>query len=217
MAVATPSKLFRELQRRIDMIMRMYESRLKASGLAALSIAIIATPTFGGARQANAGDSQDAAESSVPFTRTPHRATAACASLQASIVNLVDVQAVLIPAADSVPEHCRIRGTIPAEIGFEVSLPTQWNGRLWMFGNGGYAGESADSPAEAASRANGLSRGFATVRTDTGHLAGKEPLATFGYKQANKIVDHGYRAVHETVMAAKRLVAAYYAGARARS
>jgi len=82
-----------------------------------------------------------------------------------------------------------------------------------MFGNGGFAGEAVESGPEVESRETGLSKGFATVRTDTGHLAAKEPLATFASKQRNKIDDHGYRALHETITLAKKVVATFYARA----
>jgi len=43
----------------------------------------------------------------------------------------------LVPAAGEVPEHCRISGQSLPEVRFELSLPSIWNGRLYMFGNGG--------------------------------------------------------------------------------
>jgi len=117
----------------------------------------------------------------------------------------------VVPADEGVPAHCRVKGNIPAEIGFEVNLPLQWNGRLFMFGNGGFAGEDAEAPGEVEGRVAGLRAGFATARTDTGHLASKEPLGTFAYQQINKVEDHGYRAVHETVVLAKQLIDTFYA------
>src|SRR5262245_41128969 len=46
----------------------------------------------------------------------------------------------LVPATGNVPEHCRVSGQILPEVRFEISLPTEWNRRFYMFGNGGYAG-----------------------------------------------------------------------------
>jgi len=112
-------------------------------------------------------------------------------------------------AMDGVPEHCRVDGVIPKEIGFQLNLPLAWNGRLYMYGNGGYAGEDVEAPNERLSRNTALANGFATARTDTGHLAAKEPLATFAV-DPDKVVDHGYRAVHETVQLAKTLAASFY-------
>ena len=57
-----------------------------------------------------------------------------------------------MPAKDPVPEFCHVQGQIMPEVRFEVSLPRAWNGRLYMFGNGGFAGENLASagPRRAA-------------------------------------------------------------------
>jgi len=78
--------------------------------------------------------------------------------------------AVLVPATAEAPEHCRVTGQILPEVGFEVSLPSQWNGRFYMFGNGGYAGEALDSAARRATRGARHAAGYATAQTDTGPL-----------------------------------------------
>lgn len=167
--------------------------------------------TDASAGRANPFGFTESANASVNYTATPHVAVLSCTAMSKTTAGGVVLSAQLIAAAAGVPEHCRISGTIPAEIGFEINLPTQWNGRLWMYGNGGFAGEDANAPNEAASRASGLAKGFATTRTDTGHLSAKEPLASFGYNRLDKIIDHGYRAVHETVTLTKTLVNEYYA------
>ncbi|MBL8222643.1 MAG: hypothetical protein JNL62_25620 [Bryobacterales bacterium] len=41
---------------------------------------------------------------------------------------------------------CRVTLPVQPEIRIEVSLPAHWNNRLYMFGNGGYAGESLETP-----------------------------------------------------------------------
>ncbi len=58
------------------------------------------------------------------------------------------VSAILVPTADEVPEHCRVSGVIPSEIRFEVNLPTGWNRRFYMHGNGGFAGLPPEAPSE---------------------------------------------------------------------
>jgi feruloyl esterase len=87
--------------------------------------------------------------------------------------------ALLVPATADAPEHCRVSGQVLPEVGFEVGLPTQWNGRLYMFGNGGYAGEALDSAARRATAARAMRLGYAAAETDTGHSAAAEPLGTF--------------------------------------
>jgi hypothetical protein len=165
------------------------------------------------ASRGNPGGFSLSAQSSVPYTLTPHRASVECQAMNVTLASGVTVSARLVAATAKAPEHCRLSGTIPAEVGFEINLPTQWNGRLWMYGNGGYAGEGADEPKEVESREAGLSNGFATARTDTGHRRATEPLATFALNRPDKLIDHAYRAVHETIVLAKQLVSTYYARA----
>jgi len=151
-----------------------------------------------------------ASESKIDFRATPLRASGDCKSFVSENAGGIRVvSAELIPAKDGVPEHCQINGIIPKEIGFQFNFPLAWNGRVYMYGNGGYAGEDAESPREQASRDVALKNGFATARTDTGHLASKEPLGTFAVDR-DKVIDHGYRAVHETVTLAKRLAETFY-------
>jgi hypothetical protein len=177
-------------------------------GLAPLLPLLAAGPAQ--ASRGNPGGFSLAAQSSVPYTATPHRAAVSCEAMNVTLSSGIVVSARLVAATAKAPEHCRLRGTIPAEIVFDINLPTQWNGRLWMYGNGGFAGEDADEPKEVDSREAGLSKGFATARSDTGHARSKEPLATFALNRPDKVVDHAYRAVHETIVLAKQLVATYY-------
>ena len=83
--------------------------------------------------------------------------------------------AAVIPASEAAPEHCRVNLLVQPDVNVEVNLPALWNGRLYMFGNGGYAGESFETAGRAAHRARGLRAGFVTAATDTGHSAQREP------------------------------------------
>ena len=117
--------------------------------------------------------------------------------------------ATLIAATADNPEHCRVTGQILPEIQFELNLPTAWNGRLYMFGNGGFAGESFDAPARIANRNQALRHGFAVTSTNTGHEALLEPLASFAVDR-EKLTDYAFRAVHVTVVTAKQIVHEFY-------
>ncbi|MDP9323343.1 MAG: tannase/feruloyl esterase family alpha/beta hydrolase [Acidobacteriota bacterium] len=119
--------------------------------------------------------------------------------------------ATLVPASGGVPEHCQVLGQIPPEIGFEVRLPSLWNGHLFMFGNGGYAGEALDAPGRAAMARSALTLGFAVAQTNTGHDGAVEPLGTFA-ATPQKFLDYAYRSVHVTVMSAKKILQTYYEG-----
>jgi hypothetical protein len=120
------------------------------------------------------------------------------------------VSAATVAAAGDTPEYCRVVGLIQPEIRFEVNLPANWNGRLYMFGNGGYAGEALDSAARQSGAKRALAKGFATAQTNTGHDAAVEPLGTFA-ATPQKLVDYAFRAVHVTAVTAKSLLQAYYA------
>src|SRR3954469_11194286 len=84
-----------------------------------------------------------------------------------------------VAASGETPELCRVTGLIAPEVRFELELPSAWNGRLYMFGNGGYAGENLEAPGRATTAQRAVARGFAAVQTNTGHDAAVEPLGTF--------------------------------------
>src|SRR5205823_4022930 len=81
------------------------------------------------------------------------------------------ISATQVAASASAPEHCHVFLMAQPEINIEVNLPTTWNGRFYMFGNGGWAGEPFDAPGRVANHARALRAGFATASTDTGHSA----------------------------------------------
>ena len=119
------------------------------------------------------------------------------------------MSAALTPATAQAPEHCRVFLMAQPEVNIEVNLPTRWNGRFYMFGNGGWAGESFAAPGRVANQARALRAGFATASTDTGHSAALEPGASFAL-QRQKLLDYGFRSLHVTAEAAKLLVRTYY-------
>jgi feruloyl esterase len=117
--------------------------------------------------------------------------------------------AAIVPPSPIVPEHCRVDLLVQPDINIEINLPTLWNGRLYMFGNGGFAGESFEAAGRAANRARGLRAGFVTAATDTGHSARREPGGTFAVNR-QKFIDFGFRSLHVTAETARRVIAAYY-------
>ena len=52
-----------------------------------------------------------------------------------------------------------------------------------------------------------MQRGYATASTDTGHEGGS---ASFALGHPEKLIDYGYRAVHEMTVKSKAIIAAYY-------
>ncbi|MEO8097853.1 MAG: tannase/feruloyl esterase family alpha/beta hydrolase [Acidobacteriota bacterium] len=119
--------------------------------------------------------------------------------------------ALAVAATANLPEHCEVRGVIWPESRFVVKLPANWNERFQMVGNGGWAGTITTAAVDAAVRL-----GYASTSTDTGHDAQKEPGAIFAQKSASnpnaarKLIDHGYLAVHQTALLAKKIIRTYY-------
>ena len=106
------------------------------------------------------------------------------------------------------PAFCRVAATLTpssdSDIRIEVWLPdsSTWNGKFQAVGNGGWAG-TIGYPAMAAA----LAAGYATTSTDTGHVGN---TASFALGHPEKVIDIGYRAVHEMTVQAKAIVNGYY-------
>ena len=113
----------------------------------------------------------------------------------------------------SVP-FCRVAGfatpTSDSHIGFEVWLPVaaNWNGKYVGIGNPGFIGSIS-----YGGLVREIARGSATASTDTGHQdvgATSEAPDAWAIGHPEKVADWGYRAVHETTVAAKQLLQAFY-------
>src|SRR5579872_862102 len=124
--------------------------------------------------------------------------------------------AALIPASQDAPEYCHVRGQVLPEVQFEVNLPTSWDQRFTMFGNGGWAGNDLDAPNSAGAHHRALRAGFVTAATNTGHDAALEPGASFA-QDRQKLLDYAFRSLHVTAETAKRIAAVYYGARPARS
>ena len=84
-----------------------------------------------------------------------------------------------------------------------------WTGKLQGIGNGGFAGSIS-----FGGLADSVRHGYAAASTDTGHT-GTDASWALGHPE--KIVDYGHRAIHETAVKAKAIIAAYYGSAPKRS
>jgi feruloyl esterase len=112
------------------------------------------------------------------------------------------------------PAFCRVLATLTpsrdSDIKIEVWLPSAgWNGKLQSVGNGAWAGTI---PYPALAQA--VLDGYAGAGTDTGHVGN---TARFVPGHPEKMIDYGYRAVHEMTVAAKAITAAFYGSAPRRS
>lgn len=112
------------------------------------------------------------------------------------------------PPRSDIPAFCRVSGiakpTSDSEIKFELWLPVSgWNGKYEQVGNGGFAGT-----IPLAKLVEPLARGYAVAGTDDGHVGGRDVSWAIGHPE--KVIDFGYRAVHETSVTAKAIVREFY-------
>lgn len=114
------------------------------------------------------------------------------------------ISAEIIPAGQRNPAYCKVFGTITIDIGFEVRLPVNWNGRFYMVGNEGSDGKVNSRNMDAALRLN-----YATASTDQGFDGNTEAL-TYAYNNRQKVIDYGFRATHLTAQVAKEIIEMYY-------
>lgn len=129
-----------------------------------------------------------------------------------ALLNKIDDAEIKIDSAEfigadkDIPEHCDVRGTIGGNNGFALLLPTEWNGRFVMAGNGGKAGNLELNAAKSF-----LTSNYAAATTNTGHDSSlpDQSGAKFG-TDADMEQDFGHRAVHETAVASKSIISAYY-------
>ena len=110
----------------------------------------------------------------------------------------------------SLPAFCRVvaeaKPTSDSDIKLEVWLPVSgWNGKLLGIGVGGFAG-SIDNVQLATS----MKAGYAVTATDTGHTGSSPMDAGWAMGHPEKIIDYGYRGIHEMTRVAKTVIAAYY-------
>lgn len=128
--------------------------------------------------------------------------------------------------ADAMPEHCVVTGRLherkgPVDgkdyaIGFEMRLPTQWNGRFFYQANGGLDGFLTPAYGNILGGGpvtNGLAKGFAVLSSDAGHAFERaDPItgaAAFG-RDPQARLDYGYNAVAQLTPLARALIAHYY-------
>ncbi len=114
------------------------------------------------------------------------------------------------------PAFCRItaddKPSADSDIKIEVWLPVDgWNGKFRGQGNGGFAGA-----IDYRSLAVAVAQGYASAGTDTGHT-GQAGDASWALNHPEKIVDFGYRAIHEMTVIGKAAAAAFYGNGPQRS
>ena len=116
------------------------------------------------------------------------------------------------PARGTVlPAYCRVAAVLTpsadSHIEMELWMPVaDWNGKFEAVGNGGWAGS-----INFAGMAAALRESYATASTDTGHKSSETPGGSFALGHPEKLIDYGYRAIHEMTVKSKAIIAAFYA------
>jgi len=134
-----------------------------------------------------------------------------------------------IGGSTGLPGHCRIQGRMnerigvndqPYAINFRMRLPTDWNGRLFFAGGGGFNGQLNRAMGNLSYgvgpvASNALGLGYAIVTQDGGHdwRINYDPTlngsATFGFDPQARL-DWAYNSLDEVTKAAKAVIEAYY-------
>ena len=131
----------------------------------------------------------------------------------------------LMQASQPVPSHCLVKGQMfkrkgsdgrDYAIGFEMRLPTAWNGRFYYQGNGGLDGsvQPALGALGGGPLTGALMQGFAVISSDAGHAGAQ--TAVFGAEPQARL-DYGYQAVEKLTPMAKALIGKAYGKAPDRS
>ncbi|HEY3113280.1 MAG TPA: tannase/feruloyl esterase family alpha/beta hydrolase [Gemmatimonadaceae bacterium] len=148
---------------------------------------------------------------SLSAQQLPHitAASNACANLRSVALDEVRLTEV-VDVRDSVGDkynvrapHCRVSGVIGKSIGFTAILPNNWNQRLLMGGNGGFAG-SINGGMLASAKS-----GYLTISTNTGHEA-SGVAARWALNDLDRQREYGYLGVHRTAVVGKALAKAFY-------
>lgn len=125
----------------------------------------------------------------------------------------VTASGVVTPA---LPESCQITGQIaPVDpsaqsIGFQINLPTVWNGKSLQIGGGGFngvlitaIGQVGDTRVAPPAADTPLNRGYMTLGTDSGHVNTLGPLSPKNYDFASNdemlrnFASESYKKVHD--------------------
>jgi Tannase and feruloyl esterase len=134
------------------------------------------------------------------------------AMLSLSIPNTEILSASVVGAFGPLPAHCWVVGVTHGEsdsnVGFDVRLPANWNGKLLFTTRQGFMGSLA--PLFNAVVFSGLLRNYATVSTDSGHHGANILDASFGLNNRPAETDFGYRGTHLAKVAAAAVMSSYY-------
>ncbi|KAI0676493.1 feruloyl esterase-like protein [Trametes maxima] len=166
------------------------------------------------------GATQASHSSCIDFSPTSLPGVSVAAATYYPANTSVDISNLYMSVNSStLPAFCRLEllvttnETAGSFANTELWLPDEWNGRMLTIGNGGFAG-GADVLTLGTIA---VPQGFAGISTNTGHNSSSGDATWGGPHNDNALVDFGWRAVHQSVIAGKEVVKQYYNQAAKRS
>jgi len=120
----------------------------------------------------------------------------------------------VIEASGDLPAHCLVQGYVLPSVGFELRLPTSnWNGKLFEAGCGGFCGNIPSAACEPP-----LRKGYACIASDMGHKGGGGlGGGIVFYHNLQAQIDFGFRGAHVTALVGKALTEFFYSRAPSRA
>ncbi|MFG6402342.1 tannase/feruloyl esterase family alpha/beta hydrolase [Microbacterium sp. P04] len=175
----------------------------------AAALVAVPTPSFGAAAPfppeeqpaavAAITDAQCSARTGSEITASDDDAEGAASAVTATIVT-----ATIITTASG-DLACSLSGVIEGRVGYTVQLPlTDWNGRYFQTGCGGFCGYTP-----IASCADALTAGFAVGAEDSGHVDPRGG-AEWALDNPEAEADWGYRSPHLLAVVADALIVEVY-------
>ncbi|WNG14353.1 tannase/feruloyl esterase family alpha/beta hydrolase [Cystobacter fuscus] len=110
-------------------------------------------------------------------------------------------EATLVAASSTLPEYCKVTGKLPADLQFEVRLPTDWNGKTLYSGGGGFDGVISPTDVYTA-------QGYAAIASNGGHT-GEVFDGSFA-QDPEKLADFADRSIHRVLPFAKDIIRERY-------
>ena len=195
---------------------------MKGSSRISLAAGVLAIAAIGLAADfespsSGAASAADAQTSLQPGSACTAAVISSLAKADASITS-----ATMIGTGDAA--YCKVEGAVatvgesapPGTARFELDLPARWNRKLLFLGGGGFDGEMPPAPAAQ------IARGYATLATDSGHVAGKGFVSASldagwvrtasGARDEAALADYATRARHQVDAKVRPILSRYYRG-----
>lgn len=123
--------------------------------------------------------------------------------------------------AGAARDYCKVTGNIvsvdaaASPIRFQVNLPASWNQRALQMGGGGTDGTVVTGlgsyVSQPASQATALAQGYATLGSDSGHNADRDPpFDTHFALNQEQLLNFGQYQIKKTLDTARAVIKAYY-------